>query len=126
MKHKALLAILAVVAGCAARPEDIQPAYVSEMAYHHWDCQQLATEQQNVATALMNASAQQNQARSNDVAGVILIGLPVSSLSGSNVAPQVANLKGQQEAIRKAMITKKCGPLATPGSVPAAPAKPRS
>ncbi|WP_281405000.1 hypothetical protein [Nitratireductor sp. XY-223] len=43
----------------------------------------------------------------NDVVGVILIGLPVSSLSGDNIAPQIARLKGEKEAIRQAQI-KRC------------------
>jgi hypothetical protein len=35
--------------------------------------------------------------------------LPVSSLSGDNIAPEIARLKGEEEAIRKAMIRKNCG-----------------
>lgn len=40
--------------------------------------------------------------------GVILIGLPVPSMSGDNIAPEIARLKGEQEAFRKAMALKEC------------------
>lgn len=103
----AALAVLAV-AGCAQKPEAIAPAYVSQVTYQDWSCKQLAEEEIRLNEAYTTASAQQNQARSNDIAGVILIGLPVSSLSGGNVAPQIASLKGQQEAVRKTMTAKNC------------------
>lgn len=61
-----------------------------------------------VDAALTTTSEQQEEARGNDIAGVILIGLPVSSLSGDNIAPQIANLKGQKNAIEQVMITKNC------------------
>jgi hypothetical protein len=57
---------------------------------------------------LTQASSQQEQAHGSDVVGVLLVGVPVSTLSGTNVAPQVASLKGQQEAIRLANVQKHC------------------
>lgn len=102
------IALALFAAGCAKNPESIAPAYVSEVGYQSYSCQQLAQEQQRLNEAYTVAEAQQKKARSNDIAGVILIGLPVSSMSGDNIAPQIANLKGQQEAVRKAMIAKNC------------------
>jgi hypothetical protein len=57
---------------------------------------------------LTAASSQQYQTRSNDVAGLVFIGLPVGSMSGGNVAPEIANYKGQIEAVQQAMIRKNC------------------
>lgn len=54
--------------------------------------------------------------------GVILIGLPVSSLSGDNIAPEIARLKGEQEAVRKAMVLKNCSVAAVPPPLTAAKA----
>lgn len=65
-------------------------------------------ESHRLHAALARASTQQEQARSNDVVGVIFIGLPVSTLSGDNIAPEGARLKGEQEAVRKAIIGKGC------------------
>lgn len=100
--------VAAVLAACAQKPEAVAPAYVSQVSYQDWTCKQLAEEEVRLNEAYTTAAAQQNQARSNDIAGVILIGLPVSSLSGGNVAPQIASIKGQQEAVRKTMTTKDC------------------
>jgi hypothetical protein len=36
-----------------------------------------------------------------------MLGLPVSSLSGDNIAPQIAQLKGESDALRKASTSKK-------------------
>lgn len=102
------IAAAALLAGCAAKPESIQAAYVSTVPYETWTCEQLATEAQHIDQAMTGAFAQQNQARTNDAVGVFFIGLPVASMSGGNVAPQIANLKGQQEAVRQTMQRKGC------------------
>ncbi len=102
------LGLMAVLVGCAKSPESIAPAYISELNYRNWNCYQLADEGQRLSSALAQASIQQENARTNDTVGVILLGLPVSSLSGDNIAPEIARLKGEQEAIRKASISKVC------------------
>jgi hypothetical protein len=104
----AAVAATAISAGCAKAPESIAPAYVSTVPYSTWSCKQLGEEAQRIDAAYATAATQQKQARGNDIAGVILIGLPVSSLSGDNIAPQIAQLKGEQEAVHKSMIAKNC------------------
>jgi hypothetical protein len=101
-----------VVAGCAKPPGAIAPAYVSTVPYESWDCSQLTAEVARIDQALGTASAQQSKARGNDVVGVLLVGVPVSTLSGDNIAPQIANLKGMKNAVEQTMIIKKC-----PGAV---------
>lgn len=110
MSSKLILvaAFAGVLGACAKSPESIAPSYVSEMGYRSWSCPQLAEEGSRVSAALARASTQQEQARTNDTIGVILIGVPTASLSGDNIAPEVARLKGEQEAIRRAGITKNC------------------
>lgn len=107
MKQIVLLAVL-LVAACAQPPEAIAPAYVSPATYRGYNCQQLGAELHRVDNALAQASQQQRKARSNDTAGVILLGLPVSSLSGANVAEQVAALKGQKHTLEQMMISRRC------------------
>jgi hypothetical protein len=102
------VAAASALVGCAKHPDSISASYVSEVGYQSWSCRQLGEESQRLSAALSTASTQQEQARGNDIAGVILIGLPVSSLSGDNIAPEIARLKGEQEAVRKSMISKKC------------------
>ena len=104
----AVLAAPIFLAGCAVAPESIAPAYTSEVPYDSFTCPQLGQEGARVADALATASKAQSDARTGDTVGVILLGLPVSSLSGTNVAAQVASLKGQQVAIQQASIKKNC------------------
>ena len=97
-----------LISGCAKSPDSIAPAYTSPTAYNGWSCQQLAEENVRVSHALATASAQQNNARTGDIVGVALIGMPVSTLSGDNIAPQIADLKGQRDALMRARLDRKC------------------
>lgn len=100
---------LLLLGGCAKKPEAIAAAYVSHMQYQAYTCPQLAAEASRLDAALAQVSEAQRNARSGDVAGVILLGLPVSSMSGGNVADQVASVKGQQVAVQQAMNLRNCG-----------------
>jgi len=102
-------AALVFLAACAASPESIAPFYVSEMAYQAWSCEQLSQEQPRLSSALAAAYTQQSNARSNDTIGVIFLGLPVSTLSGSNIAGEIARLKGELQALQRASTTRNCG-----------------
>ncbi len=112
-----VIALVIAVAACAKSPESISPSYISEMHYRGWTCDQLGQEEVRLIQALAVASQQQEKARSNDIVGVIFIGLPVSSLSGDNIAPEIGRLKGEHEAVSRALILKKCR-AAPPSSVP--------
>ena len=117
-----VVVVAAALGACAKSPESISPSYVSEVGYQAWSCQQLSEETLRLSSAYAVAAQQQEKARTNDVVGVILIGLPVSSMSGDNIAPEIARLKGEQEAVRKAMVIKNCTPAAVPPPVVKAPA----
>lgn len=106
--------------GCATAPENIAPAYVSYLPYMQYTTEQLGQEEGRLQAALSASSDAQRTARSNDTLGVILIGLPVSSLSGSNQASNVARLKGELEAVQKAIILK--GGHINSSPIPPAPA----
>ena len=108
-RHTSLVLLAAILLGaCAQSPEDIAPAYISEVQFTDWTCEQLAKEKGQLAMALTTASEQQQQARDNDIAGVILLGLPVASISGSNIAPQIARLKGERDAVERALSLNEC------------------
>jgi hypothetical protein len=102
----------AFLCGCAATPESIIPSYVSTLTYSNLSCQQLGEEEARVSAAYTVAAGQQNSARTNDTVGILLLGLPVGSMTGENVAPEVANLKGQANAIHEVETRKNCN--ATP------------
>ncbi len=102
------VAVAAGLTGCAKRPENIAPAYVSHQPYVSWSCQELGEEALRLNGAFSAACEAQRDARSADIAGVILIGLPVASLSGDNIAPQIATLKGNIRAVQEAMRLNNC------------------
>lgn len=103
-----VVASAAMVVGCAATPESIAPAYVSDVTYESWSCRQLGEEAARLNAAYTTAADQQHKARDNDTVGILLLGLPVSSLSGQNVAAQVASIKGNQIAVQHAATLKDC------------------
>ena len=100
------LLLATMIVGCATAPENIAPAYVSHMAYMQFTLEQLGQEEARLQAAVSTSSDAQRKARSNDTMGVIFLGLPVSSLSGSNQASNLARLKGELEAVQKALILK--------------------
>ena len=108
MKYFWILLVILSASACAKTPESIAPSYISDQTYQDWTCEQLVREQASLERAYTNVAAQQKKARSNDVVGILLIGLPVSSLSGDNVAPQVADIKGREEAVRLTITRKGC------------------
>jgi clan AA aspartic protease (TIGR02281 family) len=78
-------------------------------------CIQLEDERQHIANELTAASVRQNQARALDTAGVLAIGLPLGSIFGGNAGPQIARIKGEQEAVQTAIRHSSCGGLASQG-----------
>ena len=110
-----LTAVAITMCACAKTPESIAPSYVSPLTYRGYDCDQLGAESIRIVDALTSASEQQRTARINDTIGLIFLGLPVSSLSGGNVASQIAALKGEQKAIRQTVNKMKCNFLEEPG-----------
>lgn len=108
------LAVLSLAA-CAKAPESIAPSYVSEVPYQSYSCTQLGQEKQRLEMAYATAAKAQNDARTGDAWGVFLIGMPTSSLSGGNIAPEIASLKGQMTAVDKTIIAKNCATGSLPG-----------
>jgi len=109
----AFAAAIAVVSlgACAKAPESIAPSYVSEVPYQGYTCEQLGQERARLEQAYTTTAQAQNDARTGDAWGVFLIGMPTSSLSGGNVAAEVASVKGQMTAVDKTIIAKNCARL---------------
>ena len=96
------------VAACAKPPSAIAPSYVSEVPYRSYTCDQLGEELQRLNAAYTVTAQAQEDARTGDAWGVFLLGVPTSTLSGGNVAHEVASLKGQIAAVQKTIIAKNC------------------
>jgi hypothetical protein len=115
MRNLGLAAIAALmVAGCASKSSDITPAYVSPVMYQGYTCPQLAQEAQGVSTRAAQVAGAQDQKRSNDqlATGVaIVVFWPAAFFVGGDgpASAELAQLKGQMNAIEQASIQKKCG-----------------
>lgn len=96
------------MAGCAAKPEKIKAAVISDVPYRQLSCEELAAERDKVAVALAEACRQQRKARGNDTIGVIFVGVPVGSLCGDNVAADIRRLKGELATIEQVASDKGC------------------
>ena len=106
--------VAAGLAGCASKSTDITPAYVSPISYQSHTCQQLGMEAQSVSARAAQVSGAQDQKRTNDqiATGVaIVVFWPAAFLVGGDgpMAAELAQLKGQMNAIEQASIQKKCG-----------------
>lgn len=104
-----LLTAALVLSACAKKPENIDAAYISPLEYRGMTCQDLEFEASRISVALGKTSQNQDKARTNDIMGVLLLGFPVSTMSGDNVAAQVGELKGREKAINEAMKRQDCG-----------------
>ncbi|MFT8417978.1 MAG: hypothetical protein ABF636_03970 [Acetobacter sp.] len=108
MKRIFFIVIPLVVSACAASPGSIKPVYVNPVVYNSYDCDQLGVEEARLQNALSAVSKEQSEARRGDAWGVALFGVPVSSVSGKNVAAQVAQAKGNVNAVHEEQSIKNC------------------
>lgn len=113
-RYFALLAGALFLASCASKSADIAPAYISPVGYQNYTCEQLQQEAQGVSQRAAVASGQQDKARQGDVVkttvGVVLFWPVLLFNEGDGQkANEVANLKGQMNAIQQASVQKQCG-----------------
>lgn len=107
---KNFIAIVLVVsiAACAKSPDKIAAVDVGGDAYSRHSCAQLASDKLKIEQDLANLSAKQKSAASGDAVGVLLLGLPLSSMSGNDQEALIAVAKGKIQAIEKQQLTKRC------------------
>jgi len=106
---KLILTLVAVgaLAACANRPESIRASHVSHEKFVHLECPALATKMIDTRAELDKFSKMQDGKANADAAGVFLLGIPFSKLSGDHEG-DVARLKGEVEAIDTAQVKNKC------------------
>ena len=103
-----------MLAGCAQRADNVAAAYVSPVQYQNFPCQQLREEAARVSQRAAIAAGQQDQNATNDAiaTGVaVVIFFPAAFLiHGNGVnAQELAELRGDMDAIQQANIQKNCG-----------------
>jgi hypothetical protein len=116
--------------GCASKSGDIAPVYVSPLQYQSFTGPQLTAEAQRVSAAAAAAAGQQDSQATKDAVattvGVLIVWPALFLIQGDKQnAAQLAQLKGQMDAIEQASIQKNCGiqfRAAPPPASAAAPA----
>ena len=101
------LSLVALVVGCASRPESISASYVSHEKYSGRDCSQLSVEFTNAKSELQKFSSLQDSKANTDAVTVLFVLIPASKLSGDH-AGDVAKWKGEVEAVETALVKAGC------------------
>jgi hypothetical protein len=108
----ALAATLALTA-CAQSPDEIAAAPVSTATYSSMSCRQLQAEAVRLNNDVARLTGQQQKKATTDAVamgvGMVLFWPALFALgAGSDVGPQLAQAKGQAEAIQAAARQKGC------------------
>ncbi len=113
---KKTLTIMCVVAilisGCATHPNKIQPTYVSPENYGDYNCEQLRMEMLRVNSRMNQLMGIQESERRKDTAaftvGMVLFWPALFFMIGDDQKEEIADLKGQFEALEQAAIDAEC------------------
>ena len=117
-----LVALSALFAGCVTMPtppSQIAPSYVSDLKYESLDCSQLYVELDSLAEGERQLVIAQEQRRKASQKQAFWTGYgPPDGIE----AYRLAKVRGEKQAVRRAMQAKECNVLAAPGTVPKASA----
>ncbi len=108
MKRVLLIVALAAVTACAKAPSEIAPIAPPADSYSTLDCDALKSERLKVAQNIETLSAAQASAATQDTVGVLLLGLPLASMSGGDKEALLASEKGKLQAIDGQAVRKAC------------------
>jgi hypothetical protein len=104
-----ILSAVVVLGACAKQPDAIPAADIGPNPYTGHSCKMLAQERVKVSNALANLSATQKGAATGDTIGVLLLGLPISSMTGADSETGIAVAKGRLQAVDAVRAQKSCG-----------------
>lgn len=108
-----------VLSACAKKAEDVAAAYRSPQLYAGFDCPTLAAERLNISRKVAELSDAQDDAATRDAVavgvGLVLFWPALFMLAAGDEKSELAHLKGEYEAIERAMTMKRC-PAAMPAT----------
>jgi len=119
---KILLCGLLLLAGCARQPDDIVAVSVPTDSYTQMSCQDLVTQKADKQQQLDALSNKQAEVANRDAAWMTIVHVPVASMTQGDNAKQIAQLKGEVNAIDQAYQSKGCA-TQTQGPAEAKPKK---
>ncbi|HEY3639167.1 MAG TPA: hypothetical protein VGK90_13545 [Rhizomicrobium sp.] len=104
----AMAATAIVLSACAASPESIKAHNVNSQQFSYLTCPQLAEYKATLKAAYDKAADSENNARMEDAASSIIIGVPLGSATHESVPWQIGDLKGRMVAISQLQVADKC------------------
>lgn len=111
---RVILALVAAggLAGCASDPSEISAAYVPPAQYASYDCAQINSELIRVSQRVNVVTGQQAKKAKNDKiatgVGVVLFWPALFFLASGDKKEELANLKGQYDALNQVALQKRC------------------
>jgi hypothetical protein len=96
-----------VLAGCAADPATIAPAYVSPTAYTGLDCSAMNAEAARLSARLATVTGQQQDAAESDAA-LTAVTLILFWIGNGDQSAELARLRGEAEALQAAAVQRGC------------------
>lgn len=99
---------LILISSCAKAPDQIGAADIGTNVYRGYSCKQLAQSRVKHEHDLENLSAAQKSAAEGDAWGVLILGLPVSSMSGNDKEAAISITKGHIQSIEEEQQRKGC------------------
>ena len=96
-----------LLGACAQPPETVVAAPVSQAQYYGWGCPELHRELGRLDRTLADLYAEQRQSRNDDALGYIFALAPLATMSGGDLAHQIALRKGEHAAVRQ-VVARRC------------------
>lgn len=110
-----LFAAACALAACAPKPQNVKPDYAPQAVYDNLSCPQIASEAINVSNKAHDKAGVERRHRKQDQAivatGLIVFWPALFFTHGHNTqsATDLAQLKGEMEALEAASAKKSCG-----------------
>ena len=104
--------VAALLSGCADHADKVQGTYVSPVQYQDYSCKQIRQEMMRVSRKVNEVSGVQDKQASNDSAamgvGLVIFWPALFFLAGHDQHTELAELKGQYDALEEEAIQKDC------------------
>tara|TARA_B110000444_G_scaffold184904_1_gene173947 strand:+ start:183 stop:515 length:333 start_codon:yes stop_codon:yes gene_type:complete len=99
-----ILFSFSLFANCASRANSIAPANVSALEYKSLSCEETKATLKTKRQAENALTRKQNNAATGDSVGVLFLLLPVGSIFGADVSGELAEVKGEVNALERAVV----------------------
>jgi hypothetical protein len=111
-KFVTLALVCTLLSGCADHSDKVRASYVSPMQYQDYSCRQIRAEIMNVSHKVNEIAGIQDKTATNDSVamgvGLVLFWPALFFIEHGDQHVQLAELKGQYEALEHAAIQKNC------------------